>query len=218
MAVAAAAKRRQRRPVPREYLGCAGTPGPGAAARLPGARPDYPFLGVHLTPRVTARRTSAPSGARARQEGNRRRDVSWDELSRLARSRRSVTWRSSTGGPASVRPRVAVAARRSAEPGRTCPAGTRRRDERAGRSARQAVHRDGRRRRLPHPPGRPGDTFATRRHRRPRLRWPSPSTSSPSLSFRWHRKVASPCSLSILRFTFGARKPRTALGPGACRS
>jgi L-2-hydroxyglutarate oxidase LhgO len=49
--------------------------------------PRYPFLGVHLTPRVDGEADLGPNAVLAlAREGYRRRDVSWDELSRLARS------------------------------------------------------------------------------------------------------------------------------------
>jgi len=49
--------------------------------------PRYPFLGVHLTPRVNGESDLGPNAVLAlAREGYRRRDVSWDELSRLARS------------------------------------------------------------------------------------------------------------------------------------
>src|SRR4029077_5804453 len=49
--------------------------------------PRYPFLGVHLTPRVNGEADLGPNAVLAlAREGYRRRVVSWDELSRLARS------------------------------------------------------------------------------------------------------------------------------------
>jgi L-2-hydroxyglutarate oxidase LhgO len=49
--------------------------------------PRYPFLGVHLTPRVNGEADLGPNAVLAlAREGYRRGDVSWDELSRLARS------------------------------------------------------------------------------------------------------------------------------------
>jgi (S)-2-hydroxyglutarate dehydrogenase len=49
--------------------------------------PRYPFLGVHLTPRVDGEADLGPNAVLAlAREGYRRRDVTWDELSRLARS------------------------------------------------------------------------------------------------------------------------------------
>jgi L-2-hydroxyglutarate oxidase LhgO len=50
--------------------------------------PRYPFLGVHLTPRVDGEADLGPNAVLAlAREGYRRRDVSWDQLARLARSR-----------------------------------------------------------------------------------------------------------------------------------
>jgi L-2-hydroxyglutarate oxidase LhgO len=49
--------------------------------------PRYPFLGVHLTPRVDGEADLGPNAVLAlAREGYRRRDVSLDELGRLARS------------------------------------------------------------------------------------------------------------------------------------
>ena len=49
--------------------------------------PRYPFLGVHLTPRVDGEADLGPNAVLAlSREGYRRRDVTWDQLSRLARS------------------------------------------------------------------------------------------------------------------------------------
>jgi L-2-hydroxyglutarate oxidase LhgO len=49
--------------------------------------PAYPFLGVHLTPRIDGEVDIGPNAVLAlAREGYRRRDVSGDELSRLARS------------------------------------------------------------------------------------------------------------------------------------
>ena len=49
--------------------------------------PAYPFLGVHLTPRIDGESDLGPNAVLALdREGYRRRDVSWDQLSRLARS------------------------------------------------------------------------------------------------------------------------------------
>jgi L-2-hydroxyglutarate oxidase LhgO len=49
--------------------------------------PRYPFLGVHLTPRVDGEADLGPNAVLAlAREGYRRRDVTWDQLSRLARS------------------------------------------------------------------------------------------------------------------------------------
>jgi L-2-hydroxyglutarate oxidase LhgO len=49
--------------------------------------PRYPFLGVHLTPRVDGSSDLGPNAVLAlAREGYRRTDVSWDEVSRLARS------------------------------------------------------------------------------------------------------------------------------------
>ena len=49
--------------------------------------PRYPFLGVHLTPRVDGTSDLGPNAVLAlAREGYRRTDVSWDEISRLARS------------------------------------------------------------------------------------------------------------------------------------
>lgn len=50
--------------------------------------PRYPFLGVHLTPRVNGTADLGPNAVLAlAREGYRRSDVTWDELSRLARSK-----------------------------------------------------------------------------------------------------------------------------------
>jgi L-2-hydroxyglutarate oxidase LhgO len=65
---------------------------PHAAGRVrrliyPVPDPRYPFLGVHLTPRVDGTSDLGPNAVLAlAREGYRRTDVSWDELSRLARS------------------------------------------------------------------------------------------------------------------------------------
>jgi L-2-hydroxyglutarate oxidase LhgO len=49
--------------------------------------PAYPFLGVHLTPRIDGEADIGPNAVLAlAREGYRRRDVSWAQLSRLARS------------------------------------------------------------------------------------------------------------------------------------
>jgi L-2-hydroxyglutarate oxidase LhgO len=49
--------------------------------------PKYPFLGVHLTPRVNGESDLGPNAVLAlAREGYRRRDVTWAELSRLSRS------------------------------------------------------------------------------------------------------------------------------------
>ena len=49
--------------------------------------PAYPFLGVHLTPRIDGEVDIGPNAVLAlAREGYRRRDASWDQLSRLARS------------------------------------------------------------------------------------------------------------------------------------
>ncbi len=49
--------------------------------------PAYPFLGVHVTPRVDGEVDIGPNAVLAlAREGYRRRDVSWGQLSRLARS------------------------------------------------------------------------------------------------------------------------------------
>ncbi len=54
--------------------------------------PRYPFLGVHLTPRVDGTADLGPNAVLAlAREGYRRTDVTWDELSRLARSK--AFWR-----------------------------------------------------------------------------------------------------------------------------
>jgi (S)-2-hydroxyglutarate dehydrogenase len=54
--------------------------------------PRYPFLGVHLTPRVDGSADLGPNAVLAlAREGYRRTDVRWDELSRLARS--GAFWR-----------------------------------------------------------------------------------------------------------------------------
>ena len=65
---------------------------PDAAGRVrrliyPVPDPRYPFLGVHLTPRVDGTSDLGPNAVLAlAREGYRRTDVSWDEISRLARS------------------------------------------------------------------------------------------------------------------------------------
>ncbi len=49
--------------------------------------PAYPFLGVHLTPRIGGEADLGPNAVLAlAREGYRRQDVTWDQLSRLARS------------------------------------------------------------------------------------------------------------------------------------
>ena len=49
--------------------------------------PAYPFLGVHLTPRIDGESDLGPNAVLAlAREGYRRQDVTWDQLSRLARS------------------------------------------------------------------------------------------------------------------------------------
>jgi L-2-hydroxyglutarate oxidase LhgO len=54
--------------------------------------PRYPFLGVHLTPRVDGSADLGPNAVLAlAREGYRRTDVTWDELTRLARS--GAFWR-----------------------------------------------------------------------------------------------------------------------------
>jgi L-2-hydroxyglutarate oxidase LhgO len=70
---------------------------PHAAGRVrrliyPVPDPRYPFLGVHLTPRVDGTADLGPNAVLAlAREGYRRRDVSLDELGRLAGSR--AFWR-----------------------------------------------------------------------------------------------------------------------------
>ena len=65
---------------------------PHAAARVrrliyPVPDPRYPFLGVHLTPRVDGTSDLGPNAVLAlAREGYRRTDVTWGEISRLARS------------------------------------------------------------------------------------------------------------------------------------
>ncbi len=65
---------------------------PHAAGRVrrliyPVPDPRYPFLGVHLTPRVDGTSDLGPNAVLAlAREGYRRTDVSWDEVARLARS------------------------------------------------------------------------------------------------------------------------------------
>jgi L-2-hydroxyglutarate oxidase LhgO len=65
---------------------------PHAAGRVrrliyPVPDPRYPFLGVHLTPRVDGNSDLGPNAVLAlAREGYRRTDVTWDEVSRLARS------------------------------------------------------------------------------------------------------------------------------------
>jgi L-2-hydroxyglutarate oxidase LhgO len=66
----------------------------GRVGRLiyPVPDPRYPFLGVHLTPRVDGTADLGPNAVLAlAREGYRRRDVSLDELGRLARS--GAFWR-----------------------------------------------------------------------------------------------------------------------------
>ena len=49
--------------------------------------PAYPFLGVHLTPRIDGEADLGPNAVLAlAREGYRRQDVTWDQISRLARS------------------------------------------------------------------------------------------------------------------------------------
>jgi L-2-hydroxyglutarate oxidase LhgO len=49
--------------------------------------PRYPFLGVHLTPRVNGEADLGPNAVLAlAREGYRRRDITWDEVARLSRS------------------------------------------------------------------------------------------------------------------------------------
>jgi L-2-hydroxyglutarate oxidase LhgO len=65
---------------------------PHAAGRVrrliyPVPDPRYPFLGVHLTPRVDGTADLGPNAVLAlAREGYRRTDMSWDEISRLFRS------------------------------------------------------------------------------------------------------------------------------------
>jgi L-2-hydroxyglutarate oxidase LhgO len=65
---------------------------PHAAGRVrrliyPVPDPRYPFLGVHLTPRVDGTSDLGPNAVLAlAREGYRRTDVTWDEVARLARS------------------------------------------------------------------------------------------------------------------------------------
>ncbi len=65
---------------------------PHAAGRVrrliyPVPDPRYPFLGVHLTPRVDGNADLGPNAVLAlAREGYRRTDVTWDEVARLARS------------------------------------------------------------------------------------------------------------------------------------
>ena len=65
---------------------------PDAAGRVqrliyPVPDPRYPFLGVHLTPRVDGTSDLGPNAVLAlAREGYRRTDVSWDEVARLTRS------------------------------------------------------------------------------------------------------------------------------------
>ncbi len=150
--------------------------------------PRYPFLGVHLTPRVDGTADLGPNAVLAlAREGYRRRDVSLDELGRLARS--AAFWRLArqhwmTGVRemrGSLWRRAYLAEARTylpwVQPGdvTSAPAGVRA----------QAVD----------PSGALVDDFrisqagrsrpsATPRRPRPRRRWPSPSTSSPNYSFR----------------------------------
>ena len=70
---------------------------PHAAGRVrrliyPVPDPRYPFLGVHLTPRVDGTSDLGPNAVLAlAREGYRRTDVTWDEVARLARS--AAFWR-----------------------------------------------------------------------------------------------------------------------------
>ena len=97
--------------------------------------PAYPFLGVHLTPRIDGEVDIGPNAVLAlAREGYRRRDVSKDQLSRLARS---VAFR--LAGPPQLAGRPARNARFGVAAGlpRRGPylpalAGTRRRDGGAG--------------------------------------------------------------------------------------
>ena len=80
-------------PVPRRYLRLR----PHAAGRVrrliyPVPDPRYPFLGVHLTPRVDGNSDLGPNAVLAlAREGYRRTDVTLDEVARLARS--AAFWR-----------------------------------------------------------------------------------------------------------------------------
>ena len=63
--------------------------------------PAYPFLGVHLTPRIDGEADIGPNAVLAlAREGYRRRDVSAAQLARLARSAAFRGWPGRTGGPA----------------------------------------------------------------------------------------------------------------------
>ena len=107
--------------------------------------PAYPFLGVHLTPRIDGEVDIGPNAVLAlAREGYRRRDVSGDQLSRLARSaafRRLArqNWRAGCARCAGQ----CRGRRSSPRPAPTCPGWARRRDGRPGRSARPGRDPDG---------------------------------------------------------------------------
>ena len=66
--------------------------------------PAYPFLGVHLTPRIDGEVDIGPNAVLAlAREGYRWRDVSAEQLSRLACSAAFRGWRDRTGGRACAR-------------------------------------------------------------------------------------------------------------------
>ncbi len=85
--------------------------------------PAYPFLGVHLTPRIDGESDLGPNAVLAlAREGYRRRDVSWDQLSRLGRSSGvPPAGAAALAGRPARDARLAVAARVSSlRPGPTC--------------------------------------------------------------------------------------------------
>ena len=106
-----------------EYLRRARTRPAGFGGSSTRCRPRSPFLGVHLTPRVDGTSDLGPDAVLAlAREGYRRTDVTWDEVSRLARSaafRRLARQHWMTG----LREYRGSLVRRAylAEAGRTCP-------------------------------------------------------------------------------------------------
>ena len=108
--------------------------------------PAYPFLGVHLTPRIDGEVDIGPNAVLAlAREGYRRRDISGDQLARLARSaafRRLArgNWRAGLREMRGSRVAEGLPGR---GPDLPALAGTRRRDASAGRVRAQAVDPDG---------------------------------------------------------------------------
>ena len=166
---------------------------PHAAGRVrrliyPVPDPRYPFLGVHLTPRVDGTADLGPErGARAGPRGVPAHGTCHlDELGRLARS--AAFWRLArqhwmTGVRemrGSLWRRAYLAEARTYLPWMHA----RRRDERARRGARPGGRRRRRRWSTTSASARSARSprSATRRRPRPRPRWPSPSTSSPNSS------------------------------------